>query len=66
MRDGGGSYGRDQVVHAAIIYVAGADVDATDAAYVAVEHTTVNDTNTSNPKIQTKLFCRSGKDMSCA
>lgn len=44
---------RYQVVHAAIIHVAIADMDATYAANVAVVNTTVNDTNI-NPKKQIK------------
>ena len=47
-----------------IIHVAVADMDATYGAYVAVENTTVNDTNNSNPKRQMKnrFLVDRGKD----
>ena len=41
-------------VYAAMIHVAGADLDATYGAYVAVENISFNDTNNIKPKIQTK------------
>ena len=42
------SHDTDLVVHAAIIHVAVADVDAAYGAYAAAEHNTFNNTNNSN------------------
>ena len=46
----------------AIIHVAVADMDATYGAYVAVNNTTVNDTNKRHPKKQIKFFFSQGKE----
>jgi len=48
------SHDRHRVVHATIIHVAAADMDAPYGAYVAVENLTFNNTNYSNPQMRIK------------